>query len=584
MKLKSLLLILAIIVLPLTALTWAGVRLAREERRAVLLRFEDLLEQRLNDVNDGIERHFGQLERRLRNLTAMDEWSVDELRQITRTEPLLLQMFVLDSDGSLLYPNPAQQLNGNERGFLSRASRMFTEGDLFNAVQLSDSIDGNAFTPTTDPLYPSAVPEPGQRLDPAPQRGAPSKSPQQKQVLSAPPRFDWFVWYWDRGENLIYWQRRPSGQIVGAALERARWMADLVAVLPETSRATSSDSGRLQPTMRLLNSLGEVVYQWGRDEDADELGAVCEIPVTTPLASWRLQCPFDTASIVAGTGRSVLLNVVGGLVAAAAALCGLGLWLLREYSHDMRKASQQVSFVNQVSHELKTPLTNIRMYAELLDNDMELHPELTRSRERLAVITGEARRLSRLIGNVLTFARQERGRLQPAPHNVAVGALIDTIVDRFRPTLKEHGIESCVERIDSDSDANRQSSSSDSETIQIDPDFMEQILGNLISNVERYAAGGGKLVVRWRIDSSLLTVDVIDDGPGIPDARRDEVFQPFARLTNAIDQPAGTGIGLSIARDLARRHGGDLRIVATQRGGHFRLTLKGLSGDAASTE
>ncbi len=81
---------------------------------------------------------------------------------------------------------------------------------------------------------------------------------------SYPESRGWFVWYWDRGMNLVYWQRRPSGHIVGAALERARWIADLISCLPESSDIVK-DSATVDTAFRVVTSSVEPVYRWGAD-------------------------------------------------------------------------------------------------------------------------------------------------------------------------------------------------------------------------------------------------------------------------------------------------------------------------------
>ena len=373
----------------------------------------------------------------------------------------------------------------------------------------------------------------------------------------------WFVWYWDRGLNLIYWQRRPSGHIVGCALERARWMADLVAQLPETV-ASDSDSGRsIETRVRLVNSAAAPVYQWGNFEPAEDARPLCEVPLAVPLASWRLQCFVPIDQLTTGTGRSVYLSLFASLAAVAISLAVIAFFFVREYARDMKEASQQVSFVNQVSHELKTPLTNIRMYAELLERDLDSvsTEEADRPRQRLEIIRSEGQRLTRLIGNVLTFARQKRKTLQLQPSEVVPDQLIERIVDRFRPAFADQQIEITV-----DADA--------SGTMQIDPDFLEQIVGNLLSNVEKYAASGGSLNVCSSVQGDLLTLDVCDAGPGIQKSKRERVFEPFARITNDVSYAAGTGIGLSIARELARLHGGDVVLRDADTGCWFRVTMK----------
>ena len=113
-----------------------------------------------------------------------------------------------------------------------------------------------------------------------------------------------------------------------------------------------------------------------------------------------------------------------------------------------------------------------------------------------------------------------------------------------------------------------------SEPARIDADFLEQIVGNLISNVEKYAAAGKSLRISSRVESGSAIVDVADAGPGIPKSDHDRVFAPFVRGSNEIRAVAGTGIGLSIARELARLHGGDLTLLESTTGCVFRVVLR----------
>ncbi|MEZ6132987.1 MAG: HAMP domain-containing sensor histidine kinase [Planctomycetaceae bacterium] len=557
MKLRPLILIVLIVALPLAALSWAAVQIAENEQLVVQKRYRELMEERLQDINANVSVVFDDIERRFSQLAAIDDFDPSKLRQINRSEPHLLQLFVLNSQGRLTYPDPAGELNAGERTFLIQATQMFTGQDFENAVATAEQPPDGGNLPATNRI-------------PIMQREV-VRDVYQSQVANVFVELEetsgWFVWYWDRGLNLVYWQRRPSGHIVGCALERARWMADLIAQLPETvDNGGHSESTRSAPTrVRLLNSSAASVYQWGGYEPEDDERPLCEIPLTTPLASWRLQCFVPVEQITAGTGRTAYFGLIAGLSGVAAAFLVIAFFFVREYSRDMHEASQQVSFVNQVSHELKTPLTNIRMYAELLERDLN-HVEAgiaEKPRERLGVILSEGQRLSRLIGNVLTFARQKRKTLQPQRQEEIPAQLIQRIVDRFRPALAEQEI-----------DVQLHSTAND--VLMIDADFLEQILGNLISNVEKYAANGRLLKIQSQIENGVLTVDVHDAGNGIAATDRIRVFQPFARVSNDLSYAAGTGIGLPIARELARLHGGDVVLMDGNQGCWFRATLKGI--------
>ena len=587
MKRRSIILIAMIIIVPLVALSWAMLRISENEHVVVEKQFRELLEDRLQDVNANITTYFETAERDLARITALDNFEVSELRQVIRTEPRLLQLFVLSSEGQLNYPDPMQAsgpLNGDERMFLIEAAKMFTGQDLKEAIIRSeqDSADASFNRIASDEssnqrsranrstAQRSSQPDswsPGQIAAPAQQeivQNAYQQAPIQNMELFKESS-GWFVWYWDRGVNLIYWQRRPSGYIVGCALERARWMADLIGQLPDTVSSDQSSSRTINTRVRLVNESGESVYQWGNFEPLKADSPFCEVAVAAPLKPWRLQCFVPTSELAAGTGLSTWFSLISVLIAVATTLAVCGFFFLREYARDMREATQQVSFVNQVSHELKTPLTNIRMYAELLERDLDKvdSADTEKPRERLSVILSEGQRLSRLIGNVLTFARQKRKTLQVQARPEEPCRLIHQIVDRFRPAFADQQIEIQLD-------------CADETPFHLDPDFLEQILGNLISNVEKYAASGGLLKIESRVQNNLLTIDVSDAGPGIDSAKLDAVFEPFARLSNDISYAAGTGIGLSIARELAQLHGGDLVLIDSEHGCLFRTTLQSL--------
>ncbi|MCA9526810.1 MAG: HAMP domain-containing histidine kinase, partial [Myxococcales bacterium] len=215
--------------------------------------------------------------------------------------------------------------------------------------------------------------------------------------------------------------------------------------------------------------------------------------------------------------------------------------------------------VNQVSHELKTPLTNIRMYAELLAD--ELDDEDDRAARHVAIIEGESQRLSRLIGNILTFARKQRETLRLRPTEAVIDDVIRDAIEGFAPSLERCGVAVAFEP-------------GAPATVRVDADALGQILGNLLSNVEKYAHGGPVRITAVQTPTDT-TITVHDSGPGIPRGDRQRVFEPFERLSDALEEGvSGTGIGLGIARDLARLHGGDLTLLPTERGAAFELRLR----------
>jgi len=543
---KSLILLVLVAVVPLATLAWLGWRIGRTEQARVEQQFRQLVRERLASENAKLQTYFSKLQRSLERLAAEAGESPLGLRQLVRNHPLIRQAFVLDSEGQLVHPNLPGDLSESERTFLLEIQQLLEDKDL---VRQGRSPGASANVP-------------------APVRSATAAmGPLASSAIPAADNDGWYVWHWGRGLNLMYWRRSPEERVTVLALSRARWMADLLAILPATNNEPTSDGGLLADwQITLCDSSDKPVYHWGRLADRDKSILFSDLPVVTPLTSWRLKYFGLRREVTAAHWFSL----VGTWCAAASGIVGLLIVLHREYAREMNVARQRVTFVNQVSHELRTPLTTIRLYADLLHADLErmapdeLHGEaqreLQRPLARLDVIQAEAQRLSRLVTNVLAFARSERHELRLQCRSVAIDTVVEHVASCFRPALAEARIQVEV---------HAQSGA----TVSIDHDFVEQILGNLLSNVERYAAGGGWVSLSTRRQGDRVVIEVADRGPGIPAQLRQRVFDPFFRVNNQLSDATGTGIGLSIARRLARLHGGDLLLVDVPVGATFQLLL-----------
>jgi signal transduction histidine kinase len=151
---------------------------------------------------------------------------------------------------------------------------------------------------------------------------------------------------------------------------------------------------------------------------------------------------------------------------------------------------------------------------------------------------------------------------------VSVDEVVRRIIEQFVPTLERLNIKNELQL--------------DAETpVRVDEDAVEQILVNLISNVEKYAADGGLLKIETCREGSSVRIVVADAGQGIPVAMQRAVFEPFVRVSSRLEDAAGTGIGLSIARELARLHDGDLRMTDCESGASFCVELR-ISKDEGS--
>ena len=516
MKPKLIIVLVLIVITPLAIVGWLGARIVQDEQVVLEHQLRELMLGQLRAVDTVLGWSLERYEQAV--LDEMRPFSLDpeELRRRSRQSPYVSQYYVLDEQGQLLFPpvGTTDDVTASERESLRRTSQIWEGGVLAGTGRVAESSGGAAAAT------------------------------------------GWHVWYWGDGIQMMLWAR--NGERTHAAeVNRARLLADLIADLPETDvLAPELAEGRI----RLADSAGRLLYQWGSFDAGEDAQPVATLAVGPPLGAWSLH--YHTSASVFGSAVTggFLLNLAAALAVLGAAVVGLSYYFYREQSREMKEAAQRVSFVNQVSHELKTPLTNIRMYAELLERDLDEPNE--RSRRDLGVIISESQRLSRLIGNVLSFSRKKREALELRRKPGVVDDLLRSVLDHFRPALDAKQIE--VEF-----------KSGSGESVSVDADAVEQIVGNLISNVEKYGAEGKRMEISSRCQGDTVEITVADRGPGLPARERQRIFEPFYRVSNALtDGVGGTGMGLAISRDLARLHGGDLELTASEQGAHFRVTLE----------
>lgn len=279
------------------------------------------------------------------------------------------------------------------------------------------------------------------------------------------------------------------------------------------------------------------------------------VPMPSRIGNWQI-LSWDTFQPRVVYHQPTLFMT--GILTVVLVVAGMILFLQQRRAQQL--AEQRVSFVNRVSHELGTPLTNILLNLELSVEALDAeHPQDTR--RRLDFVVEETQRLARLVRNVLAFSRRERGKLKVNPVPCVPDEIITGVLNQFGPALTRVGIE--VER-----------RGSAAKIIFCDVDTLAQIVANLVSNVEKYAAAGKWLGIESNLVDEFLTIRVSDRGPGIPSEARERIFHPFERVGNAVhDGITGTGLGLAIARDLAELMGGTLKLVNADQGTVFELRL-----------
>ena len=217
-----------------------------------------------------------------------------------------------------------------------------------------------------------------------------------------------------------------------------------------------------------------------------------------------------------------------------------------------------------VSHELMTPLTAIRGYAETLALP-QFVPASAEGQRAVKVIQEEGERIERLVGDLLDLARFEAGGISLAQDNVDVDELFERVSERHARTAEEKGVEIVI-------------APHDDIRMVADPHRLEQAVQNLAANALRHTPPGGKVTLGARRDDDQVRITVSDTGAGIPAEHLPHVFDRFYKADQSRSHSGGSGLGLSIVKAIVERHGGSVAVrskpnVETT----FEISLPGLS-------
>ena len=243
-----------------------------------------------------------------------------------------------------------------------------------------------------------------------------------------------------------------------------------------------------------------------------------------------------------------------GLLTAYMVLAAVQLWRAAERAR--RDDELKTRFVSDVSHELKTPLAAMGLWADMLSGGRIA--DEARKRHALDVIREEKDRMLRMVEMLLDYTRLEQNRRRYTIEAVDVGEVAREAVELLRGDFGEHGVS--VTAADGQARADR--------------DAVKAIFLNLLGNAAKYAAGGGPVEVSVSSDGGKVRAVVADRGPGLSDEARSRIFERFYRSDdNASSAKGGFGLGLPISRRLARDMGGELS-VAPRDGGGLEFVLE----------
>jgi two-component system phosphate regulon sensor histidine kinase PhoR len=364
----------------------------------------------------------------------------------------------------------------------------------------------------------------------------------------------------DTGHLVLFRNVWRDGQryVQGALVEREVFVASAIGAPYRSSSASSAS--RLDVAFQ-----GTVLDRLTGDANAYRTAA--GDLVGTVLHRVRLSPPFGDAELtflVDALPRAPGAALLAWIAVTLAAVLTGGFYLMYRFgAGQMRLARQQQDFVSAVSHELKTPLTSIRMYGEMLKQGWA---DEAKRQTYYDYIHSESERLSRLIENVLQLARLTRNTQRFDLRSVSVAELLDLVRSKVSTQVERAGFQLAV-----------RNEAPAGTAVVVDADCAAQIFINLVDNALKFSAAAAvksvEITARRSSDGGVLFT-VRDFGPGVPKEQMKKIFELFYRVENELTrETVGTGIGLALVRQLAAAMGARVDVRNCEPGAEFRLQL-----------
>ena len=357
----------------------------------------------------------------------------------------------------------------------------------------------------------------------------------------------------------------PNGGFAGASLKEGylakEYLARLLPALVERVKASPS------------STLSLAVYDQSRKEIFETAGSRVEFDARMPFGRifpyWQIAIGLSHTTVGALARQNFERSLIATVILAVVLALSITL-TLRAASKEMRLAEAKANFASNVSHELKTPLALIRLFAETLELGRVTSEKQIRRYYR--IINTESQRLTHLIDNILDFSRMEAGRKEYRFTRASISDLVQSVLITYEYQVKNAGFELSSHLAQDLPDA------------RVDPDAMSQAVLNLLDNAVKYSDENKRIAVRVDGRDGQIAIEVADQGMGIPQTEHRKIFEKFYRVsTGLVHTIKGSGLGLALVWHIVKAHGGRVEVDSTPgRGSRFTILLPVERGDSSS--
>lgn len=360
--------------------------------------------------------------------------------------------------------------------------------------------------------------------------------------------------------EMLFWMRPQEGRdIILGARVLPEDLKDVISQVIDQSGLDAEEiiaavlDDRTRPFAVYPRQDSTNTLSWSQPFVASEIGEM--------LPHWEVGLYLVNPARLTRAAQVSSWTISGLILVSLVAIAGGGGLLLLDTRRQLELVRKKTDFVSNVSHELKTPLTSIRMFAELL-REKRVRDENKVDRY-LDIISVEAERLTRLINNVLDFSRMERNKKSYHKERIDLYTLVETVWCGQELHLQQEGF------------TTRWVAQDGPYWVMVDADAIAQVLVNLISNAEKYSDGTREIELHSYLVEGEVRIAVMDRGMGVPAGDEKKIFEHFYRAHDSLATGIqGSGLGLTLAARIAADHGGGITFERREGGGsRFTLTL-----------
>ncbi len=356
-------------------------------------------------------------------------------------------------------------------------------------------------------------------------------------------------------EGIYLFLTLKNGGFAGVLLSKAFVSDDLIAKsLIETAGPAHSGNTPTAMAVTISDENSQVLFSNGPPQNA----YLFESNFDPPFSNWKVAVGLKNTNLDALTRDSFLHSAGATLLVFLVLLLGIAL-IIRATDREARLAQAKSNFVANVSHELKTPLSLLSLFSEILELGRVKSEE--KRIEYYRIIRHESRRLNKIIDNILDFSRIEAGRKTYRFAYGDMGEVIENVLSGYRYQISNGGF---------DMKTNIQP---DLPPLLFDREAMAQAISNLVDNAIKYSREVKQLSITTRALEANLSIEVADRGIGIPRAEQVRVFEKFYRVGNGlVHDVKGSGLGLSLVKHIVEAHHGTIS-VDSEVGHGTRFTI-----------